>query len=205
MTRTWFLKNRTPTILLSVTAATIVVSALIMPASSKSSNPCAFCHSAYSEYLDILEGDSRNQLPATLKVGEARNVTVVIENIANIHANAVMSSASLTLRSQNGHFAVRVATYSVPGLLQWGTTATATWQIIGVSAGSDVLLISAVARNAHQSVTFSDTYSPAPSMVVSETAILEFPASGLLTVFLFVTMTLASLLVRRRRPNAKPC
>jgi hypothetical protein len=146
--------------------------------------------------LDILEGDVRNHLPVTIRVGENRNVTVVVQNIANTPTNAVMSSVSLTLRSQNGHFTVKTATYNVPGLPQWGTTATATWQITGVSSGTDALLISAAAYNPHPGISFADAYSPAQLIVVSETSIPEFPTSTLLTAFFFAILIAASMFVK---------
>lgn len=116
--------KKTAAVLLSVVVVLVAVSALFPPASSKSTNPCAECHPQYAEYLDILEGSSQNQLPATIEVGGTKNVTVVMENIANIPKNTVLSSVSMTLRSQNGHFSVKTATNTLPGLglLQWGTT-----------------------------------------------------------------------------------
>jgi hypothetical protein len=51
-----------------------------------------------------------------------------------------MSDVALTLRSKNGHFSVKQGTFKVQGLLQWGTTKNATWEITGVSAGTDALL-----------------------------------------------------------------
>ena len=121
-----------------------------------------------------------------------------MENIANIPKNTVLSSVSMTLRSQNGHFSVKTATYTLPGLglLQWGTTATATQQITGVSNGTDVLLISAKAYNPHPGVNFSDTFSPAPSIVVSQSPVPELPTSTGQTILLFATALVAALFVK---------
>jgi len=146
MTRKTFLKGKKTSIVLLVVTAAIVVSALLSPASSISANPCAQCHGQYYEYLDIREGDSRNQLPTSISVGENKTVTVVVQNVANTVANALLSSVSLTLRSKNGHFSVKQATFNVPGLLQWGTTKNATWEITGISVGTDTLLISATEK-----------------------------------------------------------
>lgn len=145
-------------------ALIICVSVFLSPVFSQSTNPCGSCHGGYYQYLDILEGNSGNSLPTTLKVGQTSTVTVVVENRVNTARYTDLSGVSLTLTSQNGHFSVATPTYNV-GTLPKGT-ATATWQITGVSAGADALVIAASGRNSHQSLSFSDSYSPSTSIDV---------------------------------------
>ena len=198
MTRKSFLRDRQVGIALILFAAIVIFgSAFLPPASSISANLCAPCHSQYSEYLDILEGDSRNQLPTSIGVGETKNVTVVLENRANTVTNAVMSSVSLTLRSKNGHFSVKQEGFTVQGLFQWGTTKIAAWQITGVSLGADALLISATSTNVHESLRFSDSYSPEPTITVSEPTVPEFPTLTVFAVLMVMTVLLAVFFRKR--------
>ncbi len=115
--------------------------------------------------LDIVEGSGQNIIPASLQVGQTQTVTVVVENINNAPRNNLFSSVTVTLASQNGHFSVNPPNYYV-GNLPTGT-AIATWKITGISQGSDVLLISASARNTHENLQYSDSYSPSSSISVT--------------------------------------
>jgi hypothetical protein len=163
-------------ILLIVVAIIVVASIFLSPVFSQSTSPCSSCHGGYYQYLDILEGNAANQLPATLNVGETATVTIIVENNANTALYTALSSVSLTLKSQSGHFTVNVPTFSI-GALQKGT-ATATWQITGVSAGSDALVISANARNSHQNLQFQDTYSPSPAINVAGLTATPIPTAS---------------------------
>jgi predicted metal-dependent enzyme (double-stranded beta helix superfamily) len=102
--------------------------------------------------LDIVEGSSQNIIPTNIQMGQTHTVTVAISNINNAPKNNVFTSVTLTLSSQNGHFSVNTPTVNV-GTLTTGT-ATATWQITGVSEGSDALIIS----------SFSDKYTRKPKV-----------------------------------------
>jgi hypothetical protein len=151
-------------LLLAFTLA-IVLSVFLSAARSASSNPCSSCHGgSYYQVLDILEGDSENQLPAAINAGETKTVAVVVENSVNTVKYSTLSSVSLTLQSKNGHFSVKDPTYCV-GTLEAGTQ-TAAWEITGTSDEEDSLFISATARNSHVYVFFSDIYLPAPAIVV---------------------------------------
>ncbi len=153
--------------MLLVVAAILFVFAAALPfIGARSANPCSQCHSSNrSQYLDILEADSRNMLPTSLGVGETATVTVVIENQCSVDTYSTLTSVTLTLASQSGHIRVAAPAYSVGTLLVG--TRTATWQITGVSAGSDTLTVSARATNTHERQTLTDTFSPAPSITVS--------------------------------------
>jgi hypothetical protein len=115
--------------------------------------------------LDIVEGSSQNVIPSSIEVGQTQTVTIVIENVNNAQRNNIFSSVTATLASQNSHFSVNAPTYNV-GTLATGI-ATATWKITGVSQGSDVLLITASAKNTHENLQFSDSYSPTSSITVT--------------------------------------
>jgi len=133
--------------------------------SAVSTNSCA-CHFGRSQSLDILEGDAGNVVPTSINVGETKTVTVIVENTCTAAAYNTLSSVIITLASQDGRISVADPTFSI-GTLSVGT-ATATWQITGVSPGEDSLLISATARNNHQSsLTFSDSYSFNPTIMVN--------------------------------------
>jgi hypothetical protein len=147
-------------------AIVLLISLVAAPASSISSNQCSSFHgSLYNQQLDILEGNSQNIIPTNIQMGQTMSVTVVISNINNAPRNNVFTSVAVTLSSQNGHFTVDTPTFNV-GTLQTGA-ATATWQITGVSEGSDILLISASATNTHENLRFQDSYSPSPSIIVA--------------------------------------
>ncbi|MCW3982489.1 MAG: cytochrome c biogenesis protein [Candidatus Bathyarchaeota archaeon] len=77
-----------------------------------------------------------------------------------------MSNVAATLSSQNNHFSVSNPTYNI-GSLPTGT-ATASWQITGTSAGTDQLIITVSAVNTHKNVYFTDSYSPNPSITVTQ-------------------------------------
>lgn len=133
---------------------------------ARSTNPCSQCHSSNrAQYLDIVETDARTVLPPSLDVGETATVTVVVENQCSVDRYSTLTSVTLTLSSQNGRVRVTNPAYSV-GTLPIGTRV-ATWQITGISAGSDTLTISTRATNTHERLTLTDTFSPAPSITVS--------------------------------------
>lgn len=154
--------------------ALILASIFLAPVFLQSSNPCSSCHGgAYSQNFDFFVGNGENQLPATLGVGQTVTVTVVVENNVNTGRYSALSSVTVTLSSQNGHFFVASPTYNI-GLLQMGT-GTASWQITGESVGSDSLIITASAVNPHENLGFSDTYSPVPSLSVFATGLTPSP------------------------------
>src|SRR3990172_12729750 len=162
--KSFFRIHKTSCVVLGVTIV-IVLSLLFAPAASISSNPCGSCHGSYYQYLDVREGDGGNQIPATIGLGETKSISVVIENSVNTPNYNVLSSVSVTLSSRNGHFSVTTPISNIGDLSQG--TKTATWEIKGISAGEDSLLISATATNTHERLSFSDNYLPAPAIIVT--------------------------------------
>jgi len=154
-----------------VLVAALLVSAPLWPAGiSKSTNPCATCHNdGRYMYLDILEGDAGNTLPAVINDGQTLAVAVVIQVTGNTSGNNVMSGIHATLASQNGLFKVAVPSFNI-GSLAAGASATAYWNISVLSAGSDVMLVTARGLNSHKNQQFSDSYSPSPTITVNKTA-----------------------------------
>ena len=133
-----------------------------------SNNICNSCHQgSYYQYLDILEGNGANQIPALLNVIETKTVSILIENRVNSNKYETLSGVSVTLTSMYGHFVVNGPTYSI-GDLPPGTKM-ATWQITGTSDGFDYLSIEASGHNSHKSISFSDNYSPIPLISVGQT------------------------------------
>ncbi len=160
--------NKTSYVLIAV-AAVILLSLIVAPAGSISSNQCSFCHgSAYSQQLDILEGNSQNIIPSTIQVGQTLTVTIMLENINNAPTYNQLSGVLATLAAKNNHFSVNEPTYNI-GSLSTGTAA-ATWQITGTSMGSDQLVITATGTNTHGNVILTDNYSPNPSITINGTA-----------------------------------
>lgn len=157
-------------IVLGFVVVLAVVLMLAPTVSSRSSNPCGQCHGnkRYSQYLDLLEGNAANQIPTSINVGETKTVSVAIENIVNAPKYTTLSSVTVTLRSQNGRFSVSVPNFNV-GSMPTGTKV-ASWQITGVSAGADSLLITASANNVHMQISYADSYSPSPSINVAASA-----------------------------------
>lgn len=159
-----------------VAAALLVAAPLVPTSSSKSTNPCATCHKdGRYMYLDILEGDAGNNLPTVINDGQTLAVAIVIQVTGNSASNNVMSSISATLSSQNGFFTVASTTYNI-GSLKDGQSATAYWNISVVSAGNDVMLISAKGTNVHQNLQFSDSYSPSPTVTVNKASASQAPS-----------------------------
>ena len=152
--------------ILILVAFALMLALLASPVSSISNDLCSRpgCHSNYHQQLDLLEGNSQNIIPTTLQVGQTATVTVAIENINNSPIYSLLTNTRVFLTSQNSHFSVNHASYTI-GNLPTGT-ATATFQITGTSGGSDVLVISASSYNSHKMTFFQDTYSPSPSIVV---------------------------------------
>jgi hypothetical protein len=148
-----------------VLAAAIAIGVLLIvsPAFASSSNPCGSCHAGYSQTLDVLEGNGA--IPTSLQVGQTTAVSVVVENKVNAAKYTALSGVSLTLGSQSGRFSVSTPTISV-GVLNKGTT-TVTWQIIGTSAGSDAIVITAAGKNTHMNLSFQDNYNPNPAITIT--------------------------------------
>ncbi len=163
-----------------VLAVGLLLAAPFLPAgSSKSANPCSTCHlDGRYMYLDIVEGDSGNTLPAVINDGQTLAVAVVIQVTGNTAQNNVMSSISATLASKNGFFSVSSPTYNI-GSLADGQSASAFWNITVVSAGSDVMVITSGGTNVHNNLQFSDSYSPPPSIIVNKTVTPEPPTVAL--------------------------
>jgi hypothetical protein len=156
-------------VVLFVTLAIILL--LFSPFYTKgaSTNPCGSCHigQVYSQYLDILEGNSENQIPSEIEIDETKTVSVIVENRGNPGTYPTISDVSLTLTSKYGHFSVDSSTYNIGELPL--SKKTATWQITGVSEGFDSFVIRASGINKQHLVLtflFSDSYSPSPSITV---------------------------------------
>ncbi len=159
--------------------AALLLAAPLWPAStSKSTNPCSDCHTSRNMYLDILEGNAGNTIPAVIDDGQSLPVAVVVQVTGNTDENDVMSSISATLSSQNGFFKVATQTYDI-GSLRDGQSATAHWTISVVAAGNDVMLITAKGTNTHNSNQFSDSYSPSPAISVNKLPVDLPPAIAL--------------------------
>ncbi len=168
--------------LVVLVAFSVILSVCLSQTLAESGNPCSSCHSSFYQHLDILEGDSGNQIPTTLNVGETKNVTVVIQNLCNAPFNTIMSSVSVTLKSQNDHFTVEPPTYNISTFPVGEKTVS--WQISGVSFGEDALLITAQGINRHQGLSFSDSYYPPPPITIGQSA----PAVSLSKAQLFFTI-----------------
>jgi hypothetical protein len=147
-------------------ALAIIVILILSPGTfGISDNPCSRgpgCHgSQFSQYLDILDGDSGSQLPSALGVGETKTVSVVVENSGNPGRYSTLSGVSVTLTSKNGYFSVNSPnTYNI-GDLPLGKK-TATFQITGASEGFDSLSITTRGDNTQHAFyvfSFSDSYS----------------------------------------------
>lgn len=146
--------------------AAVAVSPLTL---SVSTDPCARCHSSrhpYAQYLDILEGDTGNQIPAVLNLSETKTVKVAIQNYDDVEMFSTLSQVSVTLSSTFGHFQVSNPTYSISNMPVG--TAIATWQITGTSDGYDYLTIQATGFNSHASCNFYDSYSSYPLVTVGQ-------------------------------------
>jgi hypothetical protein len=159
------------------TMAAMLAAAPLWPGGlSKSANPCATCHrDGRYMYLDILEGDAGNKLPTAINDGQTLAVAVVVQVTGNTNSNNVMSGIYVTLASQNGFFSVASPSYSL-GSLAAGQSATAYWNISVVSAGNDVMLVTARGLNSHKNQQFSDSYDPRPAITVNKAAADQPPS-----------------------------
>ena len=155
-------------IMIVVAAAVFAIIVLSSSVAGVSTKQCSSCHTGWGAYLsfDVLEGDSRNQLPVAIDVAETKTVTVAVRSLTNtVHNNTVLRNVNVTLTSQNGRFSVSNPTYFI-GTLEPNADATATWQITGTSAGSDVFVITARAVDFHKNLQFVDLYAPNPTITV---------------------------------------
>ena len=147
-------------------ALLVMIALFVAPAFSTSSNPCSTCHAAkgYSQTLSV----TFSQAPPTLTVGQTATINAKVKNTVLIATtNNVMSSVSATLKSLSGHFTVSTATVNA-GSLASGRTASVSWQITAVSAGTDTFSVSASGINTHySSYTFSDSVSASTSIVTA--------------------------------------
>lgn len=160
------IKEHKASVILITVILVLAVSLFIAPVLSISGNQCSSCHgSTYSQYLDVLEGDSHNSIPSSIKVGQILTVSVAIKNIVTASQFTDLTNVKVTLKSQSGHFSVNPETYTISTLPSG--SAVATWQITGTSTGSDQLVISVQAVNPHQDIVFSDQYSPNPTITVT--------------------------------------
>jgi hypothetical protein len=163
------LKSTSIALLLIAVITFTVVSTL--STSAKSSNLCDSCHSNYYQYLDILENNSGQQLPTSIKVGETKTFTIVIQNQCNTKSHTSLTNVRVILSSKNGFLKIDASTYNI-GTMGIGTK-TATWKVTGTSQGSDELVITAQGINTHNQLTFSDTYTPNTQIVVNPTVTIQ--------------------------------
>jgi hypothetical protein len=97
-------KKRPSSYFILAATITIVISLVVAPASSISSNQCSSYHgSRYNMQLEIVEDNSQNVIPSSIQVGQTQTVTVIIENVNNSPKNNLFSSVTVTLASQNSH------------------------------------------------------------------------------------------------------
>ena len=157
------MKKNSQLLLLSIAALLLLVSSI--STSAKSTNLCNECHTSYSQYLDILEGNAGEIIPQTIGVGETKTVTLQISNQCNSKSYTTLTNVRLTLASKNSLFQITNPTYTV-GTMNIGSK-TATWQITGLTSGSDELIITAQGTNTHNQLTFRDTYSPAKTLTIT--------------------------------------
>ena len=152
--------------------AVMTLSSLSPLFSSTSDSPCATCHgSEFYQFLEILEGNQSELLPASIDGPGTLNVSIVIWNHCNAFAEngqGIMHEASATLSSQSGCFRVLDPTFWI-GDIRPGVFVNATWQIYAARAGQDRLVINAQAINPHCGAQYADAYSPAPSISVNYT------------------------------------
>jgi outer membrane biosynthesis protein TonB len=153
------------TYLMLIATIAVAIALLAAPAVSISTNQCSSCHgTTYSLQLDILEGSSQNLIPTAIQVGQTQTVSVTVANINNAPSNDQFSSVSVTLSSQNGRFSASPSTVTVSNLL---TNTVVSWQITGVSAGSDVIKISASAISKHENLQYTDSYYPSIPITIN--------------------------------------
>ena len=129
------------------------------------------------------DGASPNQLGLV----ETKSVVLFIENICNTLSYTTLSNVTVTLTSEKGYFSVENSTYNITTLPVG--SAIATWNITGVSNGTDTILISASAVNTHKNCLFSDSYSFPPTIEVGsgsvdEPAFVLIPIAGIIAVII---------------------
>jgi uncharacterized membrane protein len=157
------MKKNSQLLLLTIGALILLVSTI--STSAKSTNLCNECHTSYSQYLDILEDNASEIIPQTIGVGETKTVTIQINNQCNSKSYTTLTNVHLTLTSKNGLFQITNPSYTV-GTMSVGSK-TATWQITGLTKGSDELIITAQGSNTHNKLTFRDTYSPVKTLTIT--------------------------------------
>jgi hypothetical protein len=117
----------------------------------------------------VLESNAANIIPSSIGVGETKTVSIVVQNTCNTAKFSTLSGVQLILTSQSGRFKVTTPTYNI-ATMPIGTKI-ATWQVTGVTEGSDSLIVTANAVNNHNNVKFNDAFSPSPSIKITTTGI----------------------------------
>jgi hypothetical protein len=160
-------KTSTP---IAVSVLLILVIVILPFAWARSPNECSSCHaSTRQQYLDVLESNAANIIPSSIGVGETKTVSIVVQNTCNTAKFSTLSGVQLILTSQSGRFKVTTPTYNI-ATMPIGTKI-ATWQVTGVTEGSDSLIVTANAVNNHNNVKFNDAFSPSPSIKITTTGI----------------------------------
>ena len=165
------MKRKTIAVLIA-TSVLVLLAFLSSNTSGLSNNPCSSCHRGYYQYLDLLEEDAINQIPTAINLNETKTVSITIQNLVNTQRYSTLSGVTVTLSSSHGYFSVSPQTVSI-GTLPAGNK-TATWQITGISDGTDYIMISATARNPHLSY-FTDSYTPYPIINVGNATEIPSP------------------------------
>jgi hypothetical protein len=173
---------RASSLLMLIVAASTVTAACISPLiTSKSTSTCSSCHaSMFFQFLDILEGDAGESIPAFIDGADVLNVTVVFANLCNAGAEGdehMMHDVSATLASQNRSFRV-VDPACWIGDLEPGKSS-ATWRIYAARAGQDTLVINAQGLNRHSGMQYTDEYLPSPTIQVNYTLPNRAPSISL--------------------------
>jgi hypothetical protein len=161
------MKDKAIISLLLLTVCLTIVTIIVAPLTSALDTNNCVCHTGTSETFGFLVDNPSNVIPSTLGVGESANVTVVLENnVTGATKNDVLTGVTANLISVNGYFSVSTPTLSLPEINGTGNVM-ATWTITGVTEGEDSIKMTATAKNNHQNISFNDTYTPYPTIMIT--------------------------------------
>ena len=123
-----------------------------------SNDPCAPCHSSYSQRCNLLPLDSLSSLPTTFNSASATDVKIAVEIVGtDTSSHYLIDTLRVTLSSSNSNVNIPNAQQSDNNHYP-GDKVVFQWSVTGTSAGSDTLNFGLYAHNPHKDCTFSDSH-----------------------------------------------
>lgn len=135
-------------------------------------NPCSQCHGNISEYCRFNPTSSSAVLPTVVQKGSTL-VTMPIE-VSGSGSNIFyrIYNLKVTLKTSNNKLAIQKPVQEWSNIYPGGKIFFTT-TISGIQEGTDTLIFELSAKNTHNSVTFTDSYSYNVNISMNETSVQQ--------------------------------